>query len=47
MPKSDVTITATFEIKNPETIDNIYYMIPLFAISLSFLVIFQYKRYKK
>lgn len=47
MPSSDVTITATFEIKNPETIDNIYYMIPLFAISLSFLIIYQYKRYKK
>lgn len=47
MPASDVTITATFAIKNPNTVDWIYYIIPLFALSLGALIVFQYKRYKK
>lgn len=47
MPSSNVIITAKFQIKNPETMDYIYYTIPLFAISLTILLVYQYKRYKK
>lgn len=47
MPASNVTITATFAIKNPNTVDWIYYVIPLFAFSFGVLLIYLYKKSKK
>lgn len=48
MPSSDVTITAHFTPKNPNTTDNISYIIFGFILSLDILVftIYQYKRCK-
>ncbi len=48
MPNSNVTITAIFAPKNPNTDDKISYIIPIILISLDILVLslYQYKRCK-